>query len=453
MSIPNQPVSSSLDFVKRYPFGLRTVMELFDIGPLISITVLTTSVAIVVLAITYFVRSAPPAGVTISTGPEGSISQKHALKYAKVFERNGVKLKILTSKGSHENLQRLTDPNSHVDVAFVQGGLAGEVENLVSLGSISYQPLMIFYRGRPMDLLSKFEGKRIVIGPVGSGVRSVALALLSANGIKEGGATELLDLEGEAASKLLLEQKIDAAFIMAESTPTAILKSLLRSKEVHLFNFKQANAYSRKIDYLNVLEFPQGSIDLGLDLPSQNVSLVGPMIELIAVKTLHPALSDLLLEAAVEVHSRSGLFHKRGEFPIPVEHTIRMSDDATRYYKSGKSLFYRYLPFWLASLLSRVLVAFVPTLVVLIPAIRGLLALFRWRVQLKIRRYYRELVNLEQRYLVEKDLVKQEQLRREFDQIEENVNRTKIRAAFADQVYILRGHINYVRSLVAKRQG
>jgi hypothetical protein len=402
----------------------------------------------------YFISSAPPTHITISAGAEESFPYQHALKYAQILKKSGITLKVLPSKGSSENLQRLSDPSSHVDIGFVQGGVSdGKAENLVSLGSMSYQPLMIFYRGKSMDLLSQLKGKKVVIGPIGSGVRSVALTVLSANGIKENENTELLNMSAEEASKELLNHRIDAVFVMAESTPTPILRELLRSKDVHLFSFKQASAYVRKIHYLNVLEFPQGSIDLGLNLPSEDVLLVGPMIELIAVKNLHPALSDLILEAATEVHSRPGRFQKRGEFPNSLEHTFKVSDDAIRYYKSGKHFFYRYLPFWLASILSRFLFASIPTLVILIPAIRSLPAFFRWRVQLRIRRYYRELLDLEQRYLLETDSAKQEQLRREFDQIEEKVNRSKIRAAFANQFYGLRGHINYVRDLVAKKSG
>jgi hypothetical protein len=136
-----------------------------------------------------------------------------------------------------------------------------------------------------------------------------------------------------------------------------------------------------------------------------------------------------------------------------VEHAIRISDDANRFYKSGKSLLYRYLPFWLASLVSRIIVVFIPMLVVLIPAMRSIPAFFRWRTEMKIRRQYRELLGLEQSFLVETDVLKQEELRREFDRIEQAVNRMRVRAAFADQFYGLRGHIDYVRGLVAKRSG
>ena len=435
------------------PFGLRSVMELFDVGPAAAISALASAVAIVLLAILYFVHSAPPTTITISTGPEGSVFQKNALKYQKILEKNGVKLNVETSEGSLQNLERLTDPKSHVDVAMVQGGITNaKSDNLVSLGSISYLPLLIFYRGKPQELLSGFTGKKVAVGPVGSGTRNFALSVLAANGIKEGGPTTLLDWEVSDASKALLDKKIDAAFIMSENASTDILRTLLRSSEVRLFSFKQASAYSRKIDYLNILDLPEGSIDLGLDLPPHDISLLGPTVELIAVKSLHPAISDLILEAAVEVHNRPGVFQRRGDFPTPLEHAIHISDDANRFYKSGKSLLYRYLPFWLASLVSRFIVVFIPMLVVLIPAMRSIHAFFRWRTESKIHRHYRELLGLEKNYLVEKDAAKQEQLRRDFDRIEEKVNKMKIRAAFADQFYGLRGHIDYVRQLVSKRQ-
>jgi hypothetical protein len=428
-------------------------MELFDVGPGVAIAVLMTAAAILLFSIAYFFHSAPPTTITISSGPEGSVFQKNALKYAKILEGNGVKLKVLTSNGSLENLQRVNDPSSLVDIGIVQAGIdGGTTDDLISLGSISYQPLLIFYRGEPMDLLSRLNGKRLAIGPVGSGTRKFALAVLAANGIQEKGSTTLLDWEGEEASQALTDHKIDAAFVMSENASSDILHKLLRSSEVHLFNFKQASAYSRKIDYLNILDLPEGSIDLGLDIPPHDVSLLGPMVELVAKKDLHPALSDLLLEAATQVHSRPGVFQRRGEFPTPIEHTIHISDDATRFYKSGKSFWYRYLPFWLASLLSRIVVVFIPTLIILVPAVKSVPAFFRWRTQIKIRRRYRELLSLEQAFLADKDQSRHKTLQEDFDRIENSVNSMKVRAAFADQFYGLRGHIDYVRQLLVKEQ-
>src|SRR5262249_39180477 len=157
-------------------------------------------------------------------------------------------------------------------------------------------------------------------------------------------------------------------FIMSENASTDILHKLLHSSHVQIFDFKQATAYARKIENLNKLDLPEGGIDFGLNIPSHDISLLGPTVELIANKNLHPAFSDLLLEAAQEVHSKPGLFHRRGEFPAPYGHVIPISKEAARFYKDGRSLLYRFLPFWLASLLSRFAVAFIPIFVVVYPA-------------------------------------------------------------------------------------
>jgi hypothetical protein len=436
---------------KNRPFGLKMIMDLFDVSPRVALATLGTTALILIMAGAYFIHLAPPSAITMTSGPEGSVFQKNALKYAKILERNGVKLKVLTSEGSMENLQRLSDPKSHVDFGFVQAGITdAPPDRLVSLGSIAYQPVLIFYRGKTIELLSELSHRKISAGPVGSGTHKFALALLAANGIEDN--ARLLHLEATEAAKKLTDGEIDAAFIMSESASSDILKSLLRSETVHLFNFKQANAYSRKIDYLNVLDLPEGAIDFGLDIPPHDVTLVGPMVELIATNKLHPALSDLVIEAAVATHGRPGIFQHRGEFPAPLEHGIPVSDDANRFYKSGKSLFFRYLPFWLASLISRIVVVFLPVLVVLIPTLRSIPAFFRWRTQSKIYQRYRELLILENRIVREKNTSELEALRARFDHIQDSVNRMKIPAAFADQFYGLRGHIDYVRSLVENRK-
>ena len=434
---------------KIHPFGLKTIMDLFDVGIGVATAVLVSAALVIFAAIFYFIRSAPPTSITITTGQEGSAFQKNALKYAAILEKNGVKVKVITSQGSSENLKRLADPSSHVDVGMVQDGIQGAgTDQLVSLGSISYQPVLIFYRGKKINLLSEFKNKKVSIGPEGSGTRTFALNLLALNGIKENESTPLLNLEATDAAKALQDNRIEAAFIMSETASTDILHTLLRSKEIHLYSFKQANAYSRKLNYLNPLDLSEGAIDLGLDIPSQDVTLVGPTVELIAKKDLHPALSDLLLEAATQIHSHPGMYQKRGEFPNASEHEIRISEDANRFYKSGKSFLYRYLPFWLASLLSRIVVVFVPMLVILIPTLKSIPAFFRWRSQVKIYQRYRDLLTMEQAFLAEKDPIKKDHLRKVFDHIEDAVNQMKVKASFADQYYGLRGHIDYVRNIV-----
>ena len=182
-------------------------------------------------------------------------------------------------------------------------------------------------------------GKRISIGPEGSGANQLARAILDLNSVKEDRLTHISIEDSLSASQKLQNHQIDAAFIMSESASVEILKSLVRADGIKLYDFTQANAYVRKLSYLVPLVLPEGSIDLGANIPTSDVHLVGPTVELIAEKSLHPALSDLLLEAASQIHGKPGLFQQRAEFPVPVENTFRISEDAKRYYKSGKSFF------------------------------------------------------------------------------------------------------------------
>ena len=398
-----------------------------------------------------FVRPAPPDSITITTGADGSVFRIAADKYRSILARNGITLKILPSQGSLENLQRLNDPSFQVDVGFVQAGVAGgvRVDALVSLGSVFYEPLAVFYRNaRPVYRLSQFSGKRLAIGAEGSGTRALALTLLNANGIESGGKTPLLDLSGEDAARALTKHKIDAAFLMGDSATPPLMRELLRTPGIRLFNFIQAEAYARRFRYLSRLELPMGALDLGKNSPSQNLYLIAPTVELIARDSLHPAISDLLIEAAREVHGGATLLQRAGEFPAPLEHGFRISDDATRYYKSGKSFLYRILPFWLASLADRAVVLLVPVIVLLLPGLRLVPTLYRWRVKARIYRWYGALIGLERDALGNSAPERRKEMLKRLDDIENGVNNMKMPLAFADQFYVLREHIRFVRDRV-----
>jgi NMT1-like family len=423
--------------------------ETFGLARTVTAGIILLLIFVGMIVACWLLMSPPPNVITITAGPKESIFTMNAEKYAAILERNGVKLNILPSGGSLENLKRLSDPAFKVDIGFVQGGVTNTVVNdkLVSLGSTSYQPLLVFCRSeKPLTLLSELAGKRLAIGPEGSGTRSLALTLLEANGIKPGGSTTLLDLEGKEASRALLDGKVDAAFLMGESASRDVLRALLRTEGIHLLDFAQADAYTRKITYLNKLVMPRGGIEFGRDLPPRDVNLIGPTVEIIARPNLHPALSDLLLEAAREVHGHATLLQKQGEFPAPLEHDFRISEDASRFYKSGKSLLYRWLPFWLASLMNRIIVVFAPMVLVVIPGVRIIPRIYRWQVQRRIYRWYGELLVLERSLLAQMEQGRQQEMVQKLDQIEQAVNRMKVPASFADQFYGLRGHIVFVRS-------
>jgi len=432
---------------RRFPL-VNALIETFGFSPGFATAIALVIAAIAASTFVWILRSAPPDRIVLTTGPEGSSFQRWAREYQQRLASHGVTLEILPSAGALENLQRLQNPDTQVDLGFVPGGLADEESRtrLVSLGSVAYQPLMVFYRHpERITRLSELAGGRIAVGALGSGTRALATTLLQANGIS-GAPTTFVDLEAGPAAAALLAGELDAAFFMGDSSSLQTLRSLVRAPDIHLFSFAQADAYIRRRDYLNKIILPQGSFDFGANLPAQDVVLIGPTVELVARKGLNSALSDLLLGVAKEVHGPANLLQKRGEFPAPLEQDIPLSEDALRYYKSGKTFLYRTVHnFWLASLLNRLLFVVVPLILVLIPAIRFLPFAYRLSILLRFYRCYRPLLHVERETFGPVSPARAQELLERIDEIEATVNHLKIPASFGDRFYWLRSHIASVR--------
>ncbi len=392
-------------------------------------------------------RFAPPTTIRIASGPDGSGYRNQAEKYKKIIEAYGVKVQVLPSKGALDNLQQLADRKVKVDVGFVQGGLSDGIDTagLVSLGSVFAQPIMAYCRSDvPIEMLSQLKGKRIAVGPEGSGTRVLALKLLKINEM-DGPPTQLQEMGGEEAAKALIAGTTDVAFLMGESATPQVMRSLRAVPGIELASFRQADGYLRKFRFLSKLTLPEGAMDLAKNYPPRTMTLVGPTVELVARDDLHPALSDLLIGAAREIHGSPGMFRNAGEFPAPLARDFPISRDAERYYKSGEQFLYKRLPFWLASLIDRLLVVVLPLLVIIVPATRIVPALYRWRVRSRIYRWYGALMAIERDMLTTRTPERRDAILKRLDDIEGAVNELKMPLSFADQLYVLRDHVATVR--------
>jgi TRAP transporter TAXI family solute receptor len=280
-----------------------------------------------------FVAPAPPRHLTITTGGERGAYYAFAKRYAELLARNGVTLEVKTSAGSYENLARVHQ--GEADVALVQGGIAdtqAQANNerasaLKSLGSVYYEPVWVFYRGaQTVDQLHQLAGKRIAVGTEGSGIRGLALQLLAANQIAAD-SPFLLPLSGTAAVDALQQGTIDAAFLVA-APEAPVVQTLLRSPDVRVMSFSQADAYTYRFPFLSKIVLPQSVFDLVHSNPPQDTVLLATTANLIIDRNLHPALASLLLQVASEVHGQSGFFQRADEFPKYKDHSFALSEDA-----------------------------------------------------------------------------------------------------------------------------
>lgn len=403
-----------------------------------------------------FVEPAPPKKIVISTGSESGAYYQFAQRYATILAKNGITLEVRSSAGSLENLERLK--NDEVQVGFVQGGVVPPKEDpdaeddsgLLSLGSVFYEPVWVFYRGdKDLTRLTELRGKRIAIGQEGSGVRQLAQQLLDANDIPAD--DNLVPLAGLLAAEELQQGRIDAAFIIAaESAP--VVQVLIRSPGVKLMSFAQDRAYQRRFPFLTKLTFPRGVADLVRDFPPDDIKVLAPTANLIIRDDLHPALQTLLLRTASEVHGKSGFFQDAGEFPAYMDQMLPLSPDAARYFKSGPPFLQRYLPFWLAVLVDRLIVLLVPIFALLIPLLRVAPAIYTWRVRSKVFRIYGELRFLEDDLKNHFDPAKQADYRSRLDALEDEASALHIPLGFTDLVYTLREHVNLVRHILDKKE-
>lgn len=265
---------------------LKEQLKLF--GPALIITLLGFILAY------QFVDPAPPDRIRIASGNEEGAYHLFARKYRESLAREGIELEIVTSAGSVENIQLLE--SGQVDIAFVQGGLAGKAAagSLLSLGSFYYEPLWLFHRGElEINRLTGLKQLRVAVGAERSGTRALALQLLNDNNLNEGN-TLIRTVDGREAAESLLADEIDAAFFVA-SPQSPVVRSLLESESLKLMSFDRADAYTRLHPHLSSVLLPEGLVNMERNLPGGPTRLLSATANLVATERLHPALVELLI--------------------------------------------------------------------------------------------------------------------------------------------------------------
>ena len=431
-------------------FGLELDRTALKDGIVVILPVLLLVVGAFWLA-SHYVRPAPPDAFVMATGTEGGAYHLFGERYRDILARDGVRVELRPSAGSVQNLKWLTDPSSDVEAAFMQAGVASNanIDGLESLGGIYYEPLWIFYRGaRDLGLLNDLVGKRLAIGPEGSGTRALALQLMHAVGA-DSASTVFEPLGGDAAIEALQKRAVDALFVVA-SPEAPIVQRLVDTEGIRLLSLSNAEAFARRFPYLSVLKLPHGVFDLAKKRPARDVTVLAATASIVAREQLHPALAFLLLNAATEVHAASGILHRYREFPAARETEFPLSDEAQRYFKTGQPFLRRYLPYWLANLVERTLVMLLPLVAVLVPAMRILPGLWQWRVKSRVFRWYGEIKFLEAELLSDPRAERIPQMLARLDEIEQGVDRTPVPRNYSDYAYNLRTHIEVVRNRILR---
>ena len=398
----------------------------------------------------YLARPWPPGKVYMAVGQPGSSYEMMGERFRDHFRHHRIKLDLVNTSGSIESLKELADPDNKVNAAFLMGGSSrrGDFPNLVSLGSVQYSPLWIFYRGKEIsteDPMQYFSDKLIAIGTPGTGTQSLLKKLIELRGFEFRMHSNFLELPHAQAEADLIASKIDA-MCLVESFDSPLVQNLLRHKDIHILDFKLVAAYAKKLPFLDMVVIPRGSLDLRRIYPDHDIHLPATTMTLLVEKDLHPAIQQLFLMAAEQAsQDRNHFFARPDFFPTYIDHSIPLSEIAKLYYDKGPPTLAHHLPFWLASFFDRVWLATITLLALIIPFLKLVPTYRRFHSGLAINGAYEALKEIDTVMLQARDAESLDEVFSDLDELEDEIGRTWISSDNLDSYYALRKALDHVR--------
>ncbi|MBI3503217.1 MAG: TAXI family TRAP transporter solute-binding subunit [Proteobacteria bacterium] len=398
-----------------------------------------------------FVAPPPPNHLVFAAGAQGGAYLEFAKRYAEILARDRVTLEVVETAGAVDNLRRLGDESTRIDMALIQGGVGSEEGSpgLVTVASVFYEPVWFVFRADlPVEKLHDLRGRRVAIGGDGSGTQILVRQVLRANGLDVTRDVDARAIGTADSFQALREGTVDAAFFVAARAPAA-LTDLLAAGKHKLFSFERHAAYRHNFPFLSSITLPGGALDLGRDVPNDDTILLAPVAQLVAREDVHPALVQLLVKAAKEVHGPRQIFAPAGAFPTTNFADFALHEDSERLIERGPNFLSRYLPFWAAVLVERSLVMLIPFVTLMIPLARIAPPAYRWQIRGKIFSNYKILRRIEAELRASATPERRTELLAELDSIQMKAGEMKVPVGYADTLYNLRLHIRFVRQIVA----
>ena len=390
----------------------------------------------------------PKTSIVIAAGPKGSYFYELAQSYVNELQEKGdVKAEIIETSGSLENLALLNDPSKNIDFGILQGGITNSKESpeLLSLGSIFYDPIWIVYRAGlgDIDRLNQLQGKRVAIGAKQDASQIISRKLFSAAGLNSSN-TVFEDLDVRPAVKGLLSNNLDALVFLAPPEDV-LLKEIFNNPALRVMNMSESEGIHRNLRSFAVVSLPYASVDLSTSKPATNMKVMATTVTLVTRKDTHPALVYLMMGVIDRLHESPSLISNENEFPSDKDVDLPLSPTAESYYKNGKPFLQHYLPFWLASFVEKMIFLIISTAAIAYPLL-SIYPAYQWMVNRQIDELYHKLHKLEHELFLNK--IDRASFNAELKQLDEKANALlghfDMPIAFYHRLYTMRDHIRKV---------
>ncbi len=372
--------------------GWRTVFKYFGILIPLALSLL--------VALIIYIKPIPPKQAYLATGQIGSSYRELAEKFAVFFKANGVELVLIETPGLDQGLKDLDDDDSRVNASFLTAGSAksGQYPDLMSLGSISYSPVWIFYREGTVLAENPFPAlltKTMAIGGEGTNSKKVFKKLLALNGISWAPRSNLLEIPHQEAANRFVNGELDAVFIVdGINSPT--VQKLLATPGMRVFDFTLADAYVKNVPFLEKVSIPRGALDIKNVYPSKDITLLATTVTLLVQTDMHPAIQWLFLLAAKNIGGdKDQFFTKANYFPAYFDESVTQSDIAKRYFDGGLPVVFEYFPVAIASLFDRAWVILLALFAVAYPLLKKIFSLREFPSEMLLNNYWQDLRDFE----------------------------------------------------------
>ncbi len=406
--------------------------------------------AALVAALFYLVAPPPPMHATMSTGSVGGGYAQFAEKLRIELAKEGFELKLIHSKGSRENTERLLDKHSGIQLALLQSGQGLELDEsqrqqLINLGAVFQEPLWLFARKELyIHTLNDLINLRTAVGASNGGIRMMVNPMLAANQIDSLILPDTWQAySGKKAIAAMLDDQLDAAFFLGPAESSLVQEAASHS-ELQLVSINQAAAYRARLPFITELNVGQGLLNLATNQPQQDTTTLSPVAMLMANDSFHPALTALILASAQKVMKSGTLIDKPDAWPQNLPQNFATLTEAEYFHSNGLPLLQRYLPFRIASLADRYIILVIPLLVLLFPLFKIAGPVYRWRIRARIYRWYKYLRDVD-RQLTNDTLPQHvdDEIKR-LTALQDELAKVEVPLSYTNELYELHLHVRYV---------
>ncbi|MBI5416535.1 TAXI family TRAP transporter solute-binding subunit [Candidatus Poribacteria bacterium] len=184
--------------------------------------------------------------INLATGNKTGVYYPIGNGIADAAAKANIQIKVLSSEGSIENLKWIEKNTSELclaqsDVVYDAynglGKFSKRISNIRAISSLYMEAVHILIRN-PLHIkkVDDMKGKRISIGPAGSGTKSNALAILEAAGVTQN-EFKVLNFNFDESIKAIKENNVDVVFITS-GTPSEVVNIIVQSGSAYLYKLK-----------------------------------------------------------------------------------------------------------------------------------------------------------------------------------------------------------------------